>query len=348
MPRLSWKLRTGKSRGFTLIELLVVIAIIAVLIGLLLPAVQKVREAAARSKCQNNLHQLGLACFRYHDDYFLFPPGGSSLVPGDIGINRDMGSFHVYLLPYMEQNPLYTLIDTAPGPANQGRIRRAFDNRILPQKLPYGRCPSDNYDPNAPLSNYAASMGPQCVDGPCGAALSPNRIYCNGNSFTPPWGYDLSANYGDTTDPTRVRGMFNRGNAPITLASVTDGVSNTIFIGEILCAQNGDVLWSIGKNSTNGRPSGWAQTDSGIAIISTIIPINFSKTDYVDPGGNLCVNPTRNVDNWNISFGFKSNHTGGANFLFGDGSVRFVAQSIDHMVYNQLGCRNDNMPASPP
>src|SRR2546429_2170610 len=101
MPRLIWRTERWSRWAFTLIELLVVIAIIAVLIGLLLPAVQKVREAAARMKCTNNLKQYGLACHSYHDVNGYFPPGGTTYDPG-----RDTGNFHVYLLPYMEQGNL--------------------------------------------------------------------------------------------------------------------------------------------------------------------------------------------------------------------------------------------------
>jgi prepilin-type processing-associated H-X9-DG protein len=93
--------------------------------------------------------------------------------------------------------------------------------------------------------------------------------------------------------------------------------------------------------------AGWAQTDSGLSVISTIVPIN-TRTDYLDPKQDICANPARNVDNWNISFGFKSNHTGGANFVFADGSVHFLSQTIEHRLYQLLGCRNDGQPAGLP
>lgn len=336
-----------KRTGFTLIELLVVIAIIAILIGLLLPAVQKVREAAARAKCANNLKQLGLACMSYHDSNNRFPPGGGAKGGGNgIAASADHGNWLVYILPNMELGNLLQQIDSAPG--TNPRILNAFNAGILPKVVPGFRCPSDEFDRAAPVGNYATSIGPQCTPGACSAAQSPYRTYCDGNAQTPPWGYPTSATYGNTTDPTQARGMFTRRGAIINMNMVTDGTSNTILLGEILAGQNGDVYFSLGLNSSNGgMNAGWAQTDSGLNLNTTTVPIN-TYLDYLDPGHNQCANWERNVDNLNIAFGFRSRHTGGANFVLVDGSVHFITKSIDHMVYNQLGCRNDDRPASVP
>jgi prepilin-type processing-associated H-X9-DG protein len=291
----------------------------------------------------------------YHDNYNVFPPGGGRLGGGDgLGQNNDNGSWLVYILPYVEQDNLLKQIDSAPGPVGR-RIRNAYLAGVLPAIIPLYRCPSDETLPKTPVSSYGASIGPTCCPGPCSAAQSPYRTYCNGNAQTPPWGYEAttavpgsgSGNYGDTTDPNRVRGMFSRQGAKIHIGMVRDGTSNTILIGEILAGQNGDVYYSLGRNGSAGMNAGWAQTDSGIAINTTIVPINHFLT-YLDPNQNRCLNWQINVDNWNISFGFRSRHPGGANFVFVDGSVHFLSQGIDHRIYNLLGHRDDGQVASLP
>jgi prepilin-type N-terminal cleavage/methylation domain-containing protein/prepilin-type processing-associated H-X9-DG protein len=370
----------GLARGFTLIELLVVIAIIAILIGLLLPAVQKVREAAARMKCQNNLKQIGLAMHNYHDVNGRFPPGGmlgtGNPYPGDQDWGVDRGSWQVYTLPFVEQDNLFKIIS-----ASRALDRTATRANLTPQAfyapggwygvhgfmqvavlagLPYKkapqvfRCPSEDYEDVDPSewtwspSNYIGSMGPQCATGQCG--FQPHQKFCcpsghpsvstpdcpavvgSGLETIPKtWGYSWSPDHGNSYSASDIRGLFNRVGCKINMASVKDGLSNTIMVGECLANQH-DHLLNIG----------WYHFNGGNAHCSTIVPIN-----YLSDGPD-CSMPTTAKNNWDIAWGFKSNHSGGVNFLWGDGSVRFVAQSIDHRTYQLLGCRNDSMPVQLP
>ncbi|MFO0930286.1 MAG: DUF1559 domain-containing protein [Gemmataceae bacterium] len=323
----------GLSRGFTLIELLVVIAIIAILIGLLLPAVQKVREAAARMKCSNNLKQFGLAMHTYHDANQKFPPGGKFGWSGNTGDwNLNKGNWLVYALPYIEQDNLFKQM----SPALDYNANASVDYPAR-KPLSVARCPSDDWDFTAPVTNYQGSMGPQCkVDGCGGAAAQPYYGWCEpevsglGGGVNG-MGYTHSTEAGDSTTASDIRGMFNRIGATMNMAAIRDGLSNTIMIGEGLPAHNdhlGD--W-------------WQYNGGGAAHAATTVPINAPSN------GTQCDGPPKySRRNWHMGWGFKSNHTGGANFVFGDGSVRFLSQTIDHKTYNLLGCRNDGQPVQLP
>ena len=348
--------RVRSRLGFTLIELLVVIAIIAILIGLLLPAVQKIREAARRMQCTNNLKQIGLAIHNYHDVYGHIPEGGKcgwgpnvdnktwgAWTGGGLWDDwgSDRGSWVLYTLPQLEQDNLYRRCLPTDGTVRDpvGTFRANPSNNV---KLPYIRCPSDPHNPRAPTSSYVMSLGPQCATGPCG--YNPYQTYCQdyGNPAAGAnyWGYGWSPDHGNEwNDAQNIRGIGNRLGCYITLAMVTDGLSNTIFVGESLPAEHDHLYW----NQDNYT---WAHFNKGIAHCTTIIPINYHTSNVI--AGCNSSNNTVSWQNWNISWGFKSKHSGGANFLFGDGSVHFLSEAIDHKTYQLLGCRNDNLPVKFP
>lgn len=318
-------------RGFTLVELLVVIAIIGILIALLLPAVQAAREAARRTQCVNNMKQIGLALHNYHDTAKVFPPGG--LWAFDVpwknppSPNPGRGGVLVMLLPYVEQGPLYDAIDFRSTtdvhqqfidpPANTKRVRHT----IIPAYI----CPSDTHQGLVPgtdraAHNYAANYGPTGVGQGNPNCPCPN----NYNSFRPkPQGHG-------ETNPT---GPFTRrGNRFVCrMADVTDGLSNTIFFGEVRV------------DCSNHARNGWAAPNNGQGKCTTLIPINYDSCapDVSSAGGDGCAARC----NWVTEFGFKSQHPGGANFLLGDGSVRFLSETIDHNNYQLLGQRDDGQPA---
>jgi len=329
--------RRRRGGAFTLIELLVVIAIIAILIGLLLPAVQKVREAAARTKCSNNLNQFAKAIHDYHGIYNLIPPSGNNW-------SNDTGSWLVQTLPQMEQGPMGKAFNPRYGTGYQAGVTPGPDIRTNyinntgkdpwadpKPKLPYGLCPSDGTPYNPASVSYVGSLGPQCAAGNCG--FDPNAGWCRpessglGGGFAG-MGYTNSPDHGNTVDPNTLRGVFNRLGCRVPFSAVTDGLSNTIFVGETLSSMH-DHLAS----------GAWFDYNQGAAHCTTIVPINGPPTG---PNGQCGSGQAiQRWDNWNMSWGFRSNHSGGANFLFGDGSVRFVNQNIDMRTYQLLGCRND-------
>jgi prepilin-type N-terminal cleavage/methylation domain-containing protein/prepilin-type processing-associated H-X9-DG protein len=341
-------------RGFSLIELLVVIGIIALLMALLMPAAQRVRETANRMKCSNNLKQLGLACLQYEDTNGLLPPGGRYFQdPWNSGNGQpwnchyDKGSWLVYTLPYWEQVNIYNGLPDLNyfnwGDVNDPHndtITEAEAAGLLPKRLAMLRCPGDTWGAQEGVSNYACSLGPSCLDSPCGYA--PFAAYCDpSNNGLGNWGYTASAVMGTGLDASRVRGVFSRTGCVINLAMVTDGTSETLMLGEILCGQM-DFVQLPGGGIYGYHPPDWASGMGG-NFASTIIPINYYSGD-----ASGCAAPQSAYYNWAISWGFKSAHPEGANFVYVDGSVHFLRKDIDMKTYQLLGCRDDGLATGDP
>lgn len=311
--------------AFTLVELLVVIAIIGILIALLLPAVQAAREAARRSQCSNNIKQIGLALHNYHDTMNRFPPGGmwdpAPTWDPPQNPNAPRGSVLMRLLPYIEQQVIYKGIDFKNNTDSQSINGVPIYQMIIGTYV----CPSDKNDGltnSVAVANYGANYGPSDVS----STGNPSCPCAEGATW---YAYRTVGNYG-ATNPA---GPFTRyGHKYMCrMADVTDGLSNTIFFGEVR------------RDCSSHNRGGWARTNNGQGLFTTLIPINYDSCDL----GN---NPDgcKRYCNWNMEFGFKSLHPGGAQFLFGDGAVHFLPETIDHWNYQALGDRAGGKVASVP
>lgn len=295
-------------RGFTLIELLVVIAIIGVLIGLLLPAVQKVREAANRMKCLNNLKQLGIAMHGYHDAIGTLPDGGTY---------HESGGWQLTILPYIEQTALYRLFQ-GYGTHSPGVYGSPNVANVTGKQLTLCTCPSDvvvltagqTYNKCA-YQNYAANFG--------------NTAVGDSNTATP--GMRTETTYNGIT----FAGAPFRFANPQHLSDITDGTSNTLMMAEVVQGQRQDVRgftwWGDGSSFvTSLRPN-----DSNPDVIShTYCDGNPPNPPANCTGVSTAYGPIR-------AFASRSRHPGGVNVAFCDGSGRFISNSIDPLTWQNLG-----------
>jgi prepilin-type N-terminal cleavage/methylation domain-containing protein len=316
-------------RGFTLIELLVVIAIIAILIGLLLPAVQKVREAAARMKCSNNLKQLGIACHTYHDTYGELPPAvmtGGQAVPTSVSAGATTATAYgpnwaVFLLPYFEQDNLYR--NMAITGWSKTSIGNATWRNFINTPIQTLTCPSDPFS-GTPFAGgggtwarggYAANAGPA------------------------PWASTHNGGSGTAGNPVV------QGRGPMTsnwgdgIHRMPDGSSNTIMISHVRA----------GTTAADQRGSwalGFPGSSATAGQTSLVGPNDTTQFDQIE----ACVN------NQTIAMGCvastagplagnsRSQHTGVTIACFGDGQVRNISNSIAAQAWTLLTSANDGQP----
>ena len=302
-------------RGFTVIELLVVIAVIAVLVALLLPAVQSAREAARRTQCMNNLKQQGLACTNYATSHNRFP--AAAMTKGYVASDEEYIEGIMWsglILPQLDQNDLYkTLGPDLDDAQNIVRIYKASATRLTMY-----RCPSAKTDEDLGKRSWAYVHG----------RLPMSYLACASGTN------DSESGDGEWVGGPTSDGIMYR-DSWVEPDSITDGLSNTVLIGEGL---NDDhfgrdhgghtqvtdhwYIWSFAQTD-----AGWRTGDASEAMGSTAAPINAMLE----------------VDKWNINqneLSFSSRHPGGTQVVFADGHVQFISQSISRRVWSAMGTRN--------
>ena len=336
-------LTTKKRSGFTLIELLVVIAIIAVLIALLLPAVQQAREAARRSQCINNLKQIGLAIHNFHDTYNELPvstrPPSATVRLG--GVTR--------ILPYLDQAPLYNQYDQKKYWGDTTLNASGVTNATVSNaKLTVLKCPSnpatggdgdpDTSSPGGPgsySSSFVATGDYSPAKGVDAGVILPTGVSIGG-LFTDP----------QVTGHTYYAGLFAQ-NQPSKLRDAVDGLSNSIAYVE---SAGRPSVWLKGAKTVGSVPTnkvnagGWARPASDVLVTGQTDTGNsfgtnpFNRSNGIDIGA-LTYSTTAPRGYPSPGFGVQgtsqpySFHTGGANFLFGDGSVKFISENVDFVTF---------------
>jgi prepilin-type N-terminal cleavage/methylation domain-containing protein/prepilin-type processing-associated H-X9-DG protein len=330
MMFLDRRARPPRRVGFTLIELLVVIAIISVLIGLLLPAVQKVRAAAARVSCQNNLKQLGLAAHSFHGAFGRLPPGANADANGSskttsyllvYGTPAPGGwtSWPIELLPYLEQDNIATnwnrnkYLPTGSNPVWQSQN---FGTPAAPgaQVIKVYVCPADLLDP-AQVSSGGLYYG-----------LTSYRSN-NGTQFPP---FPATTGLND--------GTFYQ-NSQVKFADITDGLSNTLLFGE---RGNSEPMWDAFISSGYSSPA--FAYENGLFAQNGPLGVTAAPINFLLPGdaGSVSFGTATWQDLYNKRvYSYGSLHSGGANFAFADGSVHFLKNETNSITFNNLASRND-------
>jgi prepilin-type N-terminal cleavage/methylation domain-containing protein/prepilin-type processing-associated H-X9-DG protein len=328
-------------RAFTLIELLVVIAIIGVLIGLLLPAVQKVREAAARAQCANNLKQIGLALHNYHETNMFFPQAYRLLPTADPSAPPGSGTFgagaFVLILPYLEQNNLFAEIDVTKAALSSANMPPA--NPAYTTSIKTYLCPSSPGEStvvySAELANSFNNFGIAVT--PAAGLIFGRTDYCpDAGMMADLPGISINAGASIICQPP---------DGPVRIVDISDGTSNTMMVVE----DGGRPGWYGSRGAASEPAIGGYQPVMGTYQGGTYgpapqgggawaDPLNYNATNGADPSGSgiaagggflgipaalwTCANGCSN-DSEIFSF-----HIGGSNVVFGDGSVRFVKNGL--------------------